>query len=366
MDKSKTLIPLNYFYDNDFFAKEQSNLFSRVWQFACFEDELMNDGDYFTFELLGLSIVLRNFAGSIKAFKNVCLHRFSKICIETKGNGPLQCPYHGWTYNHKGEPYAIPGRKTFQNEDVQKSRLQSFDVEKIGKFIFIRLGAEGLPIDTFIDNPTRDLLLTVSEALGKKIDTNEMLIDANWKINVENTLEDYHVRSVHSDTLWKVGIIDSQFALSKYHSSTTMMFELNLNKSSALSSIYADRPWHVKDYFHQLIFPNLTIASAFGTTISIQQFIPISSEKTKFISHVFSTNGSKIGHPVVAAFNENATTFNRKVFSEDKVICESVHQGIQQMESSSRGYFSSLEERVWFFERVYMDLIELNDTFEII
>ena len=109
-----------------------------------------------------------------------------------------------------------------------------------------------------------------------------------------------------------------------------------------------------------MIFPNLTIASAFGTTISIQQFLPLSNTSTQFISHVFSTNISKKNHPVVAAFNENAATFNRKVFSEDKRICEAVQEGMNQMDIASRGYFSTLEERVWFFERVYMDLLELN------
>ena len=357
MNKSRTLIPLNYFYDNDGFDEEKNKIFSRVWQFACFDHDLVNDGDYVTLECLGISVVLRNFAGNIKAFKNVCLHRFSKICLAKTGNGPLQCPYHGWTYNQAGEPYAIPGRKLLHNEDVNQSRLQSFAVEQIGKFVFIRLGQEGISIDTFIDGQTRDLLLTVSEALGDKIDTNVMTIDANWKINVENTLEDYHVRSVHPESLWKVGITDSQFSLSDYHSSTTMAFELKLDKSAAISRLYADRPWHIKDYFHQLIFPNLTIASAFGTTISIQQFMPISSASTQFISHVFATRVSKKNHPVVTAFNENAVTFNRNVFSEDKRICESVQEGIQQMDVTSQGYFSTLEERVWFFERVYMDLL---------
>jgi len=356
MGKTRTLIPLNYFYDDNLLLQEKEQIFSRIWQFVCFESELMNDGDYVTIEFIGLSIVLRNFAGEIKAFQNVCLHRFSKICIEKKGNGPLKCPYHGWTYNQKGEPYAIPGRKLLQNEDVNQAKLKHFDVAKIGKFIFIRLNPDGLSIDEFINAETRDLLYTVSDAIGEKIDTNVMTIEANWKINVENTLEDYHVRHVHPESLWKVGINDSTIACSDYHSSTTMRFELKLDSSPAISKIYADRPWHIEDYFHQLIFPNLTIASAFGTTISIQQFLPLSNSSTQFISHVFSTNLSKKNHPVVTAFNDNAVAFNRKVFLEDKLICESVQKGVQQM-NDARGYFTSLEERVWFFERTYMNFL---------
>ena len=356
MNKSRTLIPLNYFYDDTFFRQEKEQIFSKIWQFACFDDELMNDGDYITLELFGLSIVLRNFSGAIKAFQNVCLHRFSKICIEKHGNGPLKCPYHGWTYNHNGEPYAIPGRKLLQNDDVNQARLKHFDVAKIGKFVFIRLSPEGLPLDKFINAETRDLLHTVSEAIGEKIDTNIMTVDANWKINIENTLEDYHVRNVHPESLWKVGINDSTFTCSAYHSSTTMKFELKLNSSSVISKVYADRPWHIEDYFHQLIFPNLTIASAFGATISIQQFLPLSNSSTQFISHVFSTRLPKKDHPVVTAFNDNVVTFNRKVFLEDKQICESVQKGIQQMDDA-QGYLTGLEERVWFFEHTYMNFL---------
>ena len=45
----------------------------------------------------------------LRAFKNVCRHRASRI-LEGQGSCPgvIRCPYHGWTYQLDGSLMAIP------------------------------------------------------------------------------------------------------------------------------------------------------------------------------------------------------------------------------------------------------------------
>ena len=61
-------------------------------------------GDFFTYKVGSESIiVVRDRAGEIRAFHNVCRHRGSRICKTEQGNAHrLVCPYHRWTYELDG------------------------------------------------------------------------------------------------------------------------------------------------------------------------------------------------------------------------------------------------------------------------
>ena len=117
----KGLIPSSYYHDETVLRIENERLFGRTWHFAGFAFDLADDNDYVSLEIAGKSIVVQNFEGKLGAFLNVCSHRFSEIRCEPKGNGPLRCPYHGWTYNAEGVPVGIPSRPRFDDlsEDGQ-------------------------------------------------------------------------------------------------------------------------------------------------------------------------------------------------------------------------------------------------------
>ena len=357
MQESKTLIPLHCFYDAAVLAQEKVNLFQPNWIFVGFTDNLLEPNQYITIDYFGKSVVVKNFDGELKAFANVCSHRFSKICLQEAGKGPLQCPYHGWTYDKEGVPYAIPRRTQFENLNPHELKLKSFNVAAIGRFLFLQADAQGPSIENFF-GATYPFLEQVSKALGPKIDTNVMTVKANWKVIVENTLEEYHVRQVHSDSLYKVDIQSSHFSFQGLHSRDEMTFKVKFTDFKKLPDLMKEREWHVEDYVHQLIFPNMTLASAFGTTIAIQQIIPVDAENTIFSSHVFAAQlGNNENHALVKAFNQNAIGFNRQVFEEDRIICESVQQGIKQVHLLA-GTLSKDEARIAVFEKNYMALMQ--------
>src|SRR5258708_37877254 len=58
-------------------------------------------------------IVLRDRAGAIRAFHNVCRHRGSRICKTEQGNAHrLVCPYHRRTHQ-LDRPLALDTRREF-------------------------------------------------------------------------------------------------------------------------------------------------------------------------------------------------------------------------------------------------------------
>ncbi|TWB38570.1 Rieske 2Fe-2S domain-containing protein [Nitrospirillum pindoramense] len=81
---------------------------------------LASHGDYLTgrapdAEGGAVPVVVQNFQGVLKAFRNVCSHRFALIHDQPCGRGLLRCPYHGWVYDADGVPIGIP----FDDSDFQ-------------------------------------------------------------------------------------------------------------------------------------------------------------------------------------------------------------------------------------------------------
>jgi phenylpropionate dioxygenase-like ring-hydroxylating dioxygenase large terminal subunit len=59
--------------------------------------------------LLGEPLVLwRDGAGTLRAFRDVCVHRGTALSLGRVADGELVCPYHGWRYRGDGACTAIP------------------------------------------------------------------------------------------------------------------------------------------------------------------------------------------------------------------------------------------------------------------
>ena len=60
-------------------ARELEAVFKPSWLCLGFVDDLKSDRDFITAQIGPHSIVVQNFGGELKAFRNVCSHRFSRI-----------------------------------------------------------------------------------------------------------------------------------------------------------------------------------------------------------------------------------------------------------------------------------------------
>jgi phenylpropionate dioxygenase-like ring-hydroxylating dioxygenase large terminal subunit len=357
----RALIPAQAYFDADVFAAELDSLFADTWQFVAFGRDLAQPNDFVTAAVGGRSVVVQNFAGELRAFANVCSHRFARIHACAKGNGPLRCPYHGWIYNQDGAPYSIPSRPKFDDlsPDVLASlALRPYDVDRCGEFVFARRAGDGVGLRQWLGR-AGDVLERVSAALGPEVDVNELVIDANWKVTVENTLESYHVGFVHADSFKKVGAKGMDFAFDGPHSSWLSPVDAAIEaQMRKLVPRFEPRPLAVDGYFHQLVFPNLTVATTYGTSFAVQLFEPVSPGKTRFRSVVFQARpgeGTKVNADMMAMLNESVADFNRTVFAEDKAICEQVQLGV--VETDQPGMLSYEEERVLRFQEQYVRLV---------
>ncbi|MEM7796271.1 MAG: Rieske (2Fe-2S) protein, partial [Cyanobacteria bacterium P01_C01_bin.118] len=53
-------------------------------------------------------VVFRGVDGKPVALRDRCLHRNTRLSGGKVDRGQLECPYHGWTYDHMGKVTFVP------------------------------------------------------------------------------------------------------------------------------------------------------------------------------------------------------------------------------------------------------------------
>jgi phenylpropionate dioxygenase-like ring-hydroxylating dioxygenase large terminal subunit len=355
----------SFYTSTDIFKQEQTDIFHNLWQFVGFTSDLTNHNDYICAEIGGKSVIIQNFHGELKAFHNLCSHRLSRIRQFSHGNEPLQCPYHGWVYDSDGIPVGIPCKSEFTNLDdstLKSLRLDQWLVEICGSLVFVKRYNDNKTLKEYLQSETFNTLESISKAFGDKIGCYEKTIKANWKVVIENSLEDYHVKQVHPQSLGKFFIPECNYSFSSLHSLGTLAHKSSGKKMEILESIFVNRPHKLDKYYHYLLFPNLMIATTQGLSFSIQSVSAISPSETKFKSHLFlskldhNTNEiSRSQQAIVEVLSKSILEFNNKVLSEDWVICEQVQLGI--FESERYGILSIREKRIQEFQKAYISVM---------
>jgi phenylpropionate dioxygenase-like ring-hydroxylating dioxygenase large terminal subunit len=170
-----------------------------------FASKLARPGDYVTHDLLGLPIlVLRDTAGQLQAFLNVCRHRGAKLVWEKGGCGKraFNCPYHAWSYDLTGALRAIPHEAGFAELDRAQHHLVRLPVAEAFGLIFVLPDPQQDSYDFtgFLAGIRGDL---DGFGLGSHLlyDEREIGLQCNWKVVVEGGLETYHVPFAHRTTI---------------------------------------------------------------------------------------------------------------------------------------------------------------------
>ncbi|MBM3929030.1 MAG: Rieske 2Fe-2S domain-containing protein, partial [Sphingomonadales bacterium] len=201
MPRNNFVIPNASYHDAAVLKDELAGLFRDGWQFVGMQDELANDRDFVCVDLPDDSIVVQNFRGELRAFHNVCTHRLNPIQTAERGNRPLMCAYHAWTFNADGMPLGKGERQGFVESVQERKRLclTRYRVEACGRFVFVARTLNGPSLDDFL-GPFAALLRELSSYMGAQTHFGGIAHAANWKLLVENVLECYHCSTVHPQT----------------------------------------------------------------------------------------------------------------------------------------------------------------------
>jgi Rieske 2Fe-2S family protein len=187
-----------FYRDPDIYRHDIEQIFLRSWLYAGHVSEIPDVGDWFLFEFDRESlIIVRSGPDEINALVNVCRHRGSRVCVESKGCSKLlRCRYHGWSYDLRGKLLAAAHMdESFDKSDI---RLKNARVEVLEGLIFVNLAERPLGFDA-----VREGLTGCLEPYGlenaRVAHRQSYPIEANWKLAVENYCECYHCAPAHPE-----------------------------------------------------------------------------------------------------------------------------------------------------------------------
>ena len=189
--------------DAAIFAGERDKVFAGGWVALLFDHQIAGAGDQFPVEMAGLPLVaVRGKDGGIKVFHNVCRHRAALVVpAPVRGQPTLRCPYHGWAYGLDGSLRATPlwdGSRVTAPEALDRSRLGLREVRSgvWSGVVWIDLSGAAPPLDAHVAPYTRLWRnYKMEEFRLAHYETGQ--IDANWKLAIEASVENYHEPFVH-------------------------------------------------------------------------------------------------------------------------------------------------------------------------
>lgn len=195
------------FTDPELFELEMQHIFEGNWVYLAHESQVPEINDYFTTWIGRQPVVItRDKNGGLHAVINACAHRGAMLCRKKHGNkASFTCQFHGWTFSNAGKLLKVKDGKTgeypssFNTEgshDLRRvARFENYrgflfgslnpDVQPLGE----HLGSAKIIIDQIVDQAPNDL-----EVLRG---SSSYVYEGNWKLQMENGADGYHVSSVH-------------------------------------------------------------------------------------------------------------------------------------------------------------------------
>lgn len=194
------------FVSDEVLTGELQTIFKHCWIYVGHDSEIRKPGDYQTRDVAGRPIIFcRDGNGQARALLNTCRHRGATICREREGNArAFYCIYHGWVYNNDGGLRSVPGQDAYP-PSFDKSALGLVSAprfEQYRDFWFLSFYKDAPPLEEYLAGAKEYIDLVVDQSPSGKMEIisgiQEYDIKANWKMLVENSVDDYHLLSTHS------------------------------------------------------------------------------------------------------------------------------------------------------------------------
>lgn len=195
------------FTNPDLFELEMRHLFEANWVYLAHESQIPEVNDYYTTWIGRQPIVItRDKTGALNAVINACAHKGAMLCRRKHGNkGSFTCPFHGWTFSNTGKLLKVKDEKTTQYPE-QFNKNGSHDLTKVAKFenyrgfLFGSLNPDSPSLEDYLGKARVIIDQIVDQApdgLEVLRGNSSYIYDGNWKLQMENGCDGYHVSSVH-------------------------------------------------------------------------------------------------------------------------------------------------------------------------
>lgn len=311
------------FTNPELFELEMKYLFESNWVYLAHESQIPDNNDYYTTSIGRQPIIItRDKQGVLHAVINACAHKGAMLCRRKHGNkGSFTCPFHGWTFSNAGKLLKVKDEKTTEYP-VSFNKNGSHDLTKVARFesyrgfLFGSLNPNVQPLQEYLGE-TRVIIDQIVDQAPNGIEVlrgnSSYIYDGNWKMQMENGCDGYHVSSVH----WNYAA-----TMSRRHAEGTKATDAN-NWSKSVAGVYGFdnghillwtktlnpevRPiWNQREELAQRVgqeradfivsqtrnlclYPNVFLMDQFGTQIRVAR--PLSVNQTEISIFCFGPKG---------------------------------------------------------------------------
>ena len=193
-------LPRAFYKDPAIFQYDMRHFVMAHWHCVGHSSMVAAAGDYFTVDFGGESIiVVRSPDDRIRALLNVCRHRGSRVCTQSQGNaktGNFVCPYHAWTYDCSGR--LTNARLMADGFDKTAYGLKEVALRVCEGVIFITFAQPPLDFEQ-VESSFGRTARTYGWSQAKVAGRRTYVVEANWKLVIENYQECYHCGPAHRE-----------------------------------------------------------------------------------------------------------------------------------------------------------------------
>jgi choline monooxygenase len=332
-------IPHHWYTDPQIFDLERRAVFDASWQVVGRTEQVAEPGQFVTAEIAGTPVVaVRNDAGELGAFINVCRHRAARVAIEPAGRvSRLRCRYHGWTYDLRGQLRGVPEFDGVANFCREDNGLVPLAVNTWGPLVWTRIAQGDQSLSDFLA-PLPERLAPLRLERLRWVERREYELACNWKVFVDNYLDGgYHVNTIHPGLS---GVLDYSHYRTDIAGNTAVQIspivpastpagndaQTATDTSEALvSAVRAG-----SNAFYWWIFPNFMINVYAGVSESdpavmdTNLVLPMGPERCRVVFDFYFSH-----HPQMdAEFIASSIQVAEQIQQEDISICEDVQRGL--------------------------------------
>ena len=323
-------LPSQYFFDEKIFKKEIEKIFYPSWHFVCHKSELSNTGDFVKFDILKQSVlVIRSEDGSVNGMHNVCKHRGTQLIKDRRGNikNMITCPYHAWSYHLDGRLRHAPRHETMSGFSMDDWGLSKVRIEEFAGFYFINFNSEATSLVDDIPGAFEAMAPYFPDLDNIEfIEEVDMLVDANWKVIVDNAIEGYHFKLSGPHHKDLAALINFDKYELNAHGKWWDFKGPPISTTTAFGEKVKDQTYQTDWFYNIQLWPMTTIyAFPYADAIGTFNEIPIGPEKTLLrFGHYIPKNRpqNKLSKAAIKWFNE-------KLGPEDIDLNLYVQRGLQ-------------------------------------
>ena len=282
---------------------------------------LPEPGHFLARNVAGLPIVVvRDRDGQLRAFHNVCRHRGMTLVQGSGKTAALRCTYHGWAYNLEGSLQHVPHEDGFPRLDRSCHGLVPINsVVEMGGLIYVCIEA---PIDN-------GALCDMPELISphqKVFQSEEYSQSVNWKLNMEATMEGYHIKPTHEKTFYPFGY-DNLNLVETFGRNSRVTFPFR--RIEKLRDVPCE-DWDVsgKLTYVYSVFPACTIA-VLSNHISVSISEPLSPGKTHYYTYKLGKLDGNETSDDIERMQRDARFVSDTGLKEDNAVVSRIQQGLK-------------------------------------